>query len=113
MTDLGRRAKAASRLVARASSAARNEALHRAADLLEERTDAILDANATDLARAEGTGADATALDRLRLDAGRVAGMATGLRTVAALPDPVGEVVDGVGPAQRSAGGAGAGPPRA
>jgi len=95
MTELGQRAKAASRLVARASSAARNEALHRAADLLEERTGAILDANATDLVRAEGTGADATALDRLRLDAGRVEGMATGLRTVAALPDPVGEVVDG------------------
>jgi glutamate-5-semialdehyde dehydrogenase len=91
--DLGQRAKAASRLVARAPSAARDEALHRAADLLEERIDAILGANATDLARADA--ADATALDRLRLDAGRVRGMATGLRTVAGLPDPVGEVVDG------------------
>ncbi len=95
MTELGQRAKAASRLVARASPAARNEALHRAADLLEERTDVVLDANATDVLRAEGTGTDATALDRLRLDAARVEGMATGLRTVAALPDPVGEVVDG------------------
>ncbi len=95
MTELGQRAKVASRRVALASSAARNEALHRAADLLEERTDAVLAANATDLARAEAADAGETALDRLRLDAGRVTGMATGLRTVAALPDPVGQVVDG------------------
>ena len=95
MATLGQRAKAASRKVARASSAARNEALYRAADLLEERVDAILAANRTDLARAEEAGADPTALDRLRLDAGRVEGMATGLRTVAALPDPVGEIVGG------------------
>jgi glutamate-5-semialdehyde dehydrogenase len=95
VTELGQRAKAASRLVARASSAARHEALHRAADLLEERIDAVLSANATDLLRAERAGTDATALDRLRLDTARVEGMATGLRTVAALPDPVGEIVDG------------------
>ena len=95
LTELGQRAKAASRRVALASSAARNEALHRAADLLEERTDAVLAANATDLARAEAADAGETALDRLRLDDGRVTGMATGLRTVAALPDPVGQVVDG------------------
>ena len=95
MPELGQRAKAASRLVARASSAARNEALHRAAELLEERTDAVLSANADDVARAERTGADPTALDRLRLDAGRLETMAAGLRTVAALPDPVGEIVEG------------------
>jgi glutamate-5-semialdehyde dehydrogenase len=95
MAELGQRAKAASRLVARASSAARNEALQRSADLVEERTDAILMANATDVARAEQGDADVTALDRLRLDAGRLEAMATGLRTVAALPDPVGEIVDG------------------
>jgi glutamate-5-semialdehyde dehydrogenase len=95
MTELGQRAKAASRLVARASSAVRNEALARAADLLEERTDAVLSANATDVARAEEAATDPTSLDRLRLDAGRLAGMAAGLRTVAALPDPVGEIVDG------------------
>jgi len=93
MTELGQRAKAASRLVARASSAARNDALHRVADLLEERTADVLAANTDDLTRAER--ADATSLDRLRLDARRVEAMATGLRNVAALPDPVGEVVDG------------------
>jgi glutamate-5-semialdehyde dehydrogenase len=95
VTVLGQRAKEASRLVARASSAARNEALHRAADLLAERTDAILAANRADLERAAEAGRDATAIDRLRLDPGRLQGMAAGLRTVAALPDPVGEVVDG------------------
>ena len=95
MTELGRRAQVASRRVARASSAARNEALHRAADLLEERTGAVLAANAEDLGRAEHAAADATSLDRLRLDAPRVGAMAAGLRSVAALPDPVGEVVDG------------------
>ena len=95
MIELGQRAKAASRLVARASSAARNEALHRAADLLEERTDAVLSANAADLERARLDAADPTSLDRLRLDAGRLEGMAAGLRTVAGLPDPVGEIVDG------------------
>ena len=95
MPALGQRAKAASRLVARASSAARNEALHRAAELLEERTAAILSANADDLARAERAGADPTSLDRLRLDARRLEAMADGLRTVAGLPDPVGEIVEG------------------
>ncbi len=95
LVELGRTAKAAGRLVARASSAARDGALRSAADLLEARADAILAANAVDLARAGVDGAGATSLDRLRLDAGRIAGMATGLRDVAALPDPVGEVVDG------------------
>jgi len=95
MEELGRAAVAAGRLVARSSSAARDEALHVAADLLEARTAAILAANAEDLDRATAAGADATSLDRLRLDEARVAGMAAGLRDVAALPDPVGEVVDG------------------
>jgi glutamate-5-semialdehyde dehydrogenase len=65
------------------------------ADLLEEHADRILAANATDVERAERDGADATSLDRLRLDRARVAAMAAGLRQVAGLPDPVGEVVDG------------------
>jgi len=86
---------AAGRVVARSSSAARDDALRFAADLLEERADAVLAANDTDLARATDAGADATSLDRLRLDAARIAGMAAGLRDVAALADPVGEVVDG------------------
>jgi len=95
MIDLGRRARAAGRAIARASSAARDEALERSADLLEEQAEHILDVNAEDVERAEADGADATSLDRLRLDPGRLASMAGGLRKVATLPDPVGEVVDG------------------
>ncbi len=82
-------------MVARSSSAARNEALERSADLLEHRAGAVLDANRQDLDRAEADGADATSLDRLRLDASRIASMVAGLRQVAALPDPVGEVTEG------------------
>ena len=95
MVELGRAAVAAGRAVARSSSASRDEALLSAADLLDARSGAILAANAKDLGRATAAGTDATSLDRLRLDANRVAGMAAGLRDVAALPDPVGEVVDG------------------
>ncbi len=95
LVELGRAAMVAGRVVARSSSATRDDALRIAADLIEERAGAILDANATDVALAADAGADATSLDRLRLDAGRVARMAAGLRDVAALPDPVGEVVEG------------------
>jgi len=91
---LGLRAKGASRVLARASSAAKNAALLAAADLLEARTEELLAANVADVARADGTGA-AVAIDRLRLDPGRVASMARGLRQVAALADPVGEVAEG------------------
>jgi glutamate-5-semialdehyde dehydrogenase len=93
--DLGRRARVAGRLVARSSSATRDEALIRAADLLEQRVGPILEANTTDVGKAEQAGADPTSLDRLRLDRGRVASMAAGLRSVAGRPDPVGEVVEG------------------
>jgi glutamate-5-semialdehyde dehydrogenase len=63
--------------------------------LLEERSEQVLEANGADLLRAERAGADPTSLDRLRLDPRRVGAMASGLRTVAAQPDPIGEVVDG------------------
>ena len=78
-----------------ASTAAKDDALHAAADLLERRTDEVLTANATDVRRAEDGGTTATVVDRLRLDEGRVAAMAAGLRDVAALADPVGQVVEG------------------
>ncbi len=93
--ELGRRAKAASRVVATASTAAKDDALRAAADLLVARTAEILDANATDVARAEAGGVSATVVDRLRLDERRVEGMAGGLRQVASLADPVGEVLGG------------------
>ncbi|HEX3567943.1 MAG TPA: glutamate-5-semialdehyde dehydrogenase [Acidimicrobiales bacterium] len=95
LAQLGRRAREASRVLSRTSSAVRDEALRCAADLIERRAGELLEANDVDLARATGTGADATALDRLRLTPERIVGMARGLRSVADLPDPVGEVVDG------------------
>jgi glutamate-5-semialdehyde dehydrogenase len=95
MVELGLRARRASRVLARTSSAVRNEALLHTAELLERRLDDILAANAEDVAQAEQAGADGTTVDRLRLDAARVAAMAGGLRKVATLPDPVGQVVDG------------------
>ena len=95
LAELGRRAKAASRPLALASTALKDAALHAAADLLEARTGEVLEANAADVARAEVAGTTATVVDRLRLDERRVAAMAAGLRDVAALADPVGQVVEG------------------
>jgi glutamate-5-semialdehyde dehydrogenase len=100
VAELGRRAREASRAVSRASSAVRDEALRCAADLIERQAGELLGANGTDMARASARadgagGADTTALDRLRLTPERIEGMARGLRSVADLPDPVGEVVEG------------------
>ncbi len=92
---LARRVAGAAREVGRASAAVRDEALRTAADLLEAEVPALLAANEADVAAGQAAGLPPTALDRLRLDPGRVSGMADGLRTVAGLPDPVGEVVDG------------------
>jgi glutamate-5-semialdehyde dehydrogenase len=93
--ELGRRAKFASARLARASAAEKNTALHTAADLLLERADDVLAANRADLDDATASGMETGPLDRLRLDADRLTGMAAGLRDVAGLPDPVGEVLDG------------------
>ena len=87
--------KAAAREVALASTDTKNAALLAAADVLLARTDDVLAANAQDVAAAEAEGTSATVIDRLRLTAARVEAMADGLRQVAALPDPVGEVIDG------------------
>src|SRR4051794_9885427 len=93
--ELGRRAKAASRLLARASTPAKNGALCTAADLLLDRAAEIQAANDADRDAALAGGMAEGPLDRLRLTDARLEGMANGLRTVAALPDPVGEVLDG------------------
>ncbi len=93
--DLGRRAKSASRELARASTAVKDAALRAAADLLVDRGAEVLEANAADVGRAEAGGESATVVDRLRLSDARLEAMAAGLRQVAALPDPVGEVLDG------------------
>ena len=95
LATLGARVRAASRRVAGASSGVRAEALRIGADLLSAQARAVLGANEEDLARAEADGLGPTALDRLRLSESRVEAMAAGLRAVAELPDPVGEVVDG------------------
>ncbi|MFC0082603.1 glutamate-5-semialdehyde dehydrogenase [Aciditerrimonas ferrireducens] len=95
LDELGERAVTAARALARARRAAKDAFLTGAAALLEERREEVLAANAQDVAAAETAGADATALDRLRLTPARVAQMAEGLRAVAAQADPVGEVVAG------------------
>jgi glutamate-5-semialdehyde dehydrogenase len=93
--ELARRSKAASRLLATASTAVKDEALLTAADLLEARAADVLEANSQDVAGAEAAGIAPGLVDRLRLTDQRIAGMASGLRQVASLPDPVGEVLDG------------------
>jgi glutamate-5-semialdehyde dehydrogenase len=95
LEELARRVQAASRVVARASGPVRDDALRMAADLLEEEWSALVDVNRGDLARAESAGMAASAQDRLRLTEARVRSMAAGLRSVARLADPVGEVLEG------------------
>ncbi|MGH9063095.1 MAG: glutamate-5-semialdehyde dehydrogenase [Acidimicrobiales bacterium] len=95
LAALGRRARAAARHLATTTGATRDAALLAAADLLQSRSEEVLAANAGDVARAERSAPGATAIDRLRLTPGRVTAMAEGLREVAGLPDPVGEVADG------------------
>ena len=94
LDELGRRAKVASRRLATAPTDQKNAALVAAAELLLERTPEVLAANAADLAQAADQGMEAGPLDRLRLDEKRLGGMADGLRQVATLPDPVGDLID-------------------
>ncbi|HLT15544.1 MAG TPA: glutamate-5-semialdehyde dehydrogenase [Acidimicrobiales bacterium] len=95
IADLGARAKASSRVLAAASTETKDAALLAAADLLLDREAEILEANAADVAAAEEAGQSPTVIDRLRLSTARLESMVAGLRSVAALPDPVGEVADG------------------
>jgi glutamate-5-semialdehyde dehydrogenase len=92
--DLGRRARRASRQLATASGGARNRWLRLAADALEQRTPEIVDANGRDVAGATAAQLTAAQIDRLRLTPDRIRAMAGGLREIAALPDPVGRVLD-------------------
>jgi glutamate-5-semialdehyde dehydrogenase len=89
------RAREASHGLALATRAEKDRALHAMADALLARADEVLVANAEDVERAEAGGTPANIVDRLRLTPDRLAGMAQGLRDVAGLPDPVGEVVRG------------------
>ncbi|MDP6159762.1 MAG: glutamate-5-semialdehyde dehydrogenase [Acidimicrobiales bacterium] len=92
VADLARRAKAAAPSLAVATTEVKNAALLAAADRLQADVADLLDANAEDVARGEAEGMPAGMVDRLRLDEVRVAGMASGLRQVADLEDPVGQV---------------------
>ena len=94
MECMARQAKAAARQLATLPSAAKDAALRAMADRLEQEQAALGEANARDLAAATAAGLSSAMLDRLRLDAKRIHGMAQGLREVAALPDPVGRVLD-------------------
>ncbi|WP_203338043.1 glutamate-5-semialdehyde dehydrogenase [Nocardioides limicola] len=89
------RAREASHLLAVATRATKDAALEAMAEALIAAEAAILTANAEDIARAEAGGTPANIIDRLRLTPDRLAAMAQGLRDVAGLPDPVGEVVRG------------------
>jgi glutamate-5-semialdehyde dehydrogenase len=95
VTELCRQAKRAARQLAQLDRGAKDAALLAIADALEARTPEILEANARDMEAGQENGLSAALLDRLKLDAGRIAAIAGQVRDIAALPDPVGEVVDG------------------
>jgi glutamate-5-semialdehyde dehydrogenase len=95
VTDLALAAKAAARRLAAVDSATKNAALLAIADALEARSPEILAANARDLSAGRSSGLSSALMDRLTLDEARIRGIADGARAIAALPDPVGEVVDG------------------
>lgn len=93
MRETGRRARAASRVMATAEPGVKNAALFAVADTLEKERDQLKDANARDLRAGKGR-LDAALLDRLELTDERITAMAEGVRQVAALPDPVGAITD-------------------
>ncbi len=92
--DVARRARAAGRLLAFAPGGRKNRWLTASAGALEQRADDIFRANARDVAAAEEHGLSAAQVDRLRLTPARIKAAADGLREVAALPDPIGRVLD-------------------
>jgi glutamate-5-semialdehyde dehydrogenase len=94
MGDIGRSAKRAGRALALASTEAKNAALAAAAGAIRAQAAGILKANAEDVADATADGATTAFLDRLALDPKRIAAMADGIETVAALADPVGTVME-------------------
>ena len=95
LNELGLRAHGAAYTLAGASRATKDEALRRCGEALVEHCEEILLANAIDVTAARASKVSETVIDRLRLDRTRIESMAKGLRDVAALDDPVGEVVDG------------------
>jgi glutamate-5-semialdehyde dehydrogenase len=94
MAELGQKARAAAATLALASPAAKVMALKAAAAAARSRQDEILAANAEDVAGAKAAGIGAALIDRLALDPKRLEGVAKGLEDIAALPDPIGRVLD-------------------
>jgi glutamate-5-semialdehyde dehydrogenase len=95
VTELCGQAKQAARRLAQLDRGAKDAALHAIADALEARTGEILEANARDMEAGREAALTDALLDRLKLDGARVATIAAQVRDIAALPDPVGEVMDG------------------
>jgi glutamate-5-semialdehyde dehydrogenase len=96
MTELGREARIASKALAIASTGTKNAVLIKIADRLENQSETVLAANTLDLLQGKQDGLSEALLDRLRLDPARLASIAADLRSVAGLPDPVGEIFDNV-----------------
>lgn len=94
MGQLGQQARVASRQAAAADTSAKNRALVEAATAIEDQAQELAEENSKDLEAGRAKGLDAALLDRLQLTAERIAGMAEGLRQVASLPDPVGEITN-------------------
>jgi glutamate-5-semialdehyde dehydrogenase len=94
VAGLARAGRAAQRSLARMDTAAKAAALRSAAAALRANAAGIIEANGRDLAAGEANGLSGAMLDRLRLDAGRLEGIASAVEAVAALPDPVGQVID-------------------
>jgi glutamate-5-semialdehyde dehydrogenase len=94
MRELGRRARDAAGVVGAADTGAKNAALTAIAGEIERSADVVMEANRSDLAEAGASGLDAALVDRLELTPARVEAMSDGLRQIAALPDPVGEISD-------------------
>ena len=94
MAGIGRRARAAARVLALSPAAQKNQALAAMAAAIRAHAARILAANAEDLAAAKAAGVAASFIDRLTLNDARIEGMAAGIETVAALDDPVGAVTE-------------------
>jgi glutamate-5-semialdehyde dehydrogenase len=92
MHGVGRQARAASRLIAKADTATKNKALTVTAQAIERASKSLIDANALDVAEARKKKLDDAAIDRLILTPKTIASMADGLMQIAALPDPIGEI---------------------
>jgi len=94
MQQLGQKARAASVEMSRAESSVKNQALFAIADAIDNAADLLKSENQKDLQAGKDNGLDAAMLDRLELNAARIAGMSEGLRQIAALQDPIGEITD-------------------